>query len=187
MAKLRANVRCNLATIAITPAAIALTSFLRFRCGLLFAFVRRNLCRSSHVCRDHFALKNDAPTSPRLPSKIAAMLLRNFIVMRSPDCFNGRVYAADELRQPGAKSKGAHPPGSENASRHGIDNDVLTRSDACLGKAQKAWGWQDKANWRSPAPFGRKSLSAHCFLHFARPSRWHVARCNDRPRKNFLV
>ena len=42
---------------------------------------------------------------------------------------------------------------------------------------------QDKANWRSLAPCGRKSLSAHWFLHLARPSERHVARCSDRPRE----
>ena len=37
---------------------------------------------------------------------------------------------------------------------------------------------QDKANWRSLAPSGRKSLSAHWFLHLATSSTGHRAKCD---------
>jgi hypothetical protein len=45
--------------------------------------------------------------------------------------------------------------------------------------------WQDKANWRSLAPSGRKGLSAHWFSHLAAPSERHSARCHAAALRNF--
>jgi hypothetical protein len=42
-----------------------------------------------------------------------------------------------------------------------------------------------KANWRSLAPCGRKVLSAHWFLHLAKPSGRHPATCAAGREKNF--
>jgi hypothetical protein len=43
----------------------------------------------------------------------------------------------------------------------------------------------DKANWRSPAPFGRKGLSAHWFLQVFAASKWPGARCAGAARRTF--
>ena len=47
-------------------------------------------------------------------------------------------------------------------------------------------GGQDKANWRSLAPSGRKGLSAHWFLQVSAASEWHLGRWRGAAFRNFL-
>jgi hypothetical protein len=60
--------------------------------------------------------------------------------------------------------------------------------DGVEGKNQSVGdgGGQDKANWRSLTPSGRKGLSAHWFLHLATPSERHSARWRAAALRSFL-
>ena len=44
---------------------------------------------------------------------------------------------------------------------------------------------QDKANWRSLAPFGRKGLSAHWILQVFATSKWRCATCAGAALRDF--
>jgi hypothetical protein len=46
---------------------------------------------------------------------------------------------------------------------------------------------QDKANWRSRTPFGRKGLSAHWFLQVFAASKWPSAMCTGAALRTLLI
>jgi len=181
MAKLYAIVRYSLATTSIIA-----NVHRHFRCGFLD-------CRY-HSSADTPRSKNGART--RLPSKdcVGSNASSQFHRDEIADGLDGRVYQPDEEHTT-ARRQTRRDACTEN--RDGVEapcsqSKRRDKEHCFLGKQRDGTtliarlGGQDKANWRSLAPLGRKGLSAHWFLHLAAPSERRLARCRAAALRNFL-
>jgi hypothetical protein len=155
--------------------------------------LQAQFCRSSHFAQILRAQKNGARKASRLPSKdcVGSNAPSQFHSDEIAACLDSPVYQPDatarrRTRRDACPEKSRRCPAHRARNRRGE-----TRSTACLESEKRRdfaarLGRQDKANWRSLAPSGRKGLSAHCFLHLVAPSERRPARCRAAALRNFL-
>jgi hypothetical protein len=160
---------------------------LPLRVRLPLPLFRRDLCRSLHFAQILRAQKMVRAQHQGCRPKIvsAAMLPSQFHRDEIADCLNNPVYQPDEEHAT-ARRRTRRDACPEN--RDGAEATVLAIEEPRQG-ALLVWkardgvilparlGRQDKANWRSLAPFGRKGLSAHWILQVFAASKWLSAMC----------